>query len=120
MIKQVIIIRRDLKMRRGKEISQGSHASMMWLCDRIKSNLQFSEEESEWLNGIFTKITLQIDSESELLNIYNKAKEKSLTAYLVTDSGKTEFGGIPTITALAIGPHEATRIDEITSELKLY
>jgi peptidyl-tRNA hydrolase len=29
--KQVIVIRRDLKMRRGKEIAQGSHASMAFL-----------------------------------------------------------------------------------------
>ena len=29
--KQVIVIRRDLRMRRGKEIAQGAHASMAWL-----------------------------------------------------------------------------------------
>ena len=31
--KQVIAIRKDLKMRRGKEIAQGSHASMAFLTE---------------------------------------------------------------------------------------
>ena len=35
-IKQVILIRKDLKMRRGKEIAQGSHASMEFLVSRIR------------------------------------------------------------------------------------
>ncbi len=34
--KQVIVIRKDLKMRKGKEISQGSHSSIMWLIDLSK------------------------------------------------------------------------------------
>jgi len=33
--KQVIVIRRDLKMRRGKEIAQGAHASTAWLAERV-------------------------------------------------------------------------------------
>jgi peptidyl-tRNA hydrolase len=32
--KQVIAIRRDQGMRRGKEIAQGAHASMIWLNQR--------------------------------------------------------------------------------------
>jgi len=123
-VKQVIVIRRDLKMRRGKEISQGSHAAMMWLSERLRrfmyGNPHLTEEEMEWMAGTFTKITLQVDSEEALLEIFNKARDKGLTAFLVTDSGKTEFDGVPTITALAIGPHEAEKIDEITKDLKLY
>jgi len=125
--KQVIVIRRDLKMRRGKEISSGSHSSMMWLIDRLKYTIavethppSFTEEEKEWMRELFTKITVQIDSEKELLDLYNKAIAQGLTAYYVTDVGKTEFGGIPTITALAIGPNESEKIDLVTSGLKLY
>lgn len=29
-IKQVIVVRKDLKLRRGKEIAQGAHAAMAW------------------------------------------------------------------------------------------
>jgi PTH2 family peptidyl-tRNA hydrolase len=113
-------------MRRGKEISQGSHVSMMWLVERVKKirphymDDLLSAEETEWMNGLFTKVTVQIDSEKELLDLYNKAISQGLTAHYVTDVGKTEFGGIPTITALAIGPNESEKIDLVTSGLKLY
>jgi PTH2 family peptidyl-tRNA hydrolase len=119
--KQVIIIRRDLKMRREKEISQGAHASMLWIRDVVKDycenapTQQFhlnSHEQYDWLLGdLFTKITLQVNSEEELMEVYNKAKEKGLLAYMVTDVGKTEFDGVPTNTAIAIGPNEASKID---------
>lgn len=33
---QVIVMRRDLGMRQGKEIAQGAHASMIWLALRIR------------------------------------------------------------------------------------
>lgn len=124
MIKQVIVIRKDLKMRRGKECSQSAHAAMMWLSERLVRFMyqspHFSKEELEWMSGTFTKVTLQVNSEEELLEVFNKAREKGLTSYLVTDSGKTEFDGIPTKTCCAIGPHEAEKIDEITKDLKLY
>lgn len=123
-VKQVIIIRRDLKMRRGKECSQAAHASMIWLSERLRKFLYksvvLSSDEMEWLNGTFTKITLQVSSEQELLDIYNKAKDKGLTVFLVTDSGKTEFAGVPTHTAVAIGPNKSEDINEITKDLKLY
>lgn len=35
--KQVIVIRRDLKMRRGKEIAQGSHASMAFMSHLLRA-----------------------------------------------------------------------------------
>lgn len=142
-VKQVIVIRRDLKMRRGKEIAQGGHATMMWLSDRLRRfklanffqrfiaafKLLFckqyyavilSEEEINWIEGLFTKICLQANNEEELLAIYNMAKDKGLTACLVTDSGKTEFNGVPTHTCIAIGPNNAERINEITKERQLY
>jgi PTH2 family peptidyl-tRNA hydrolase len=124
MIKQVIIIRKDLKMRRGKECAQASHSAMLWLVDRLSNfnykKAKFSDEEIEWLTGKFTKICLQVNSEEELLDLLNKAKEIKLTAYLVTDSGATEFDGVPTKTCIAIGPNKAEDIDKITGHLKLY
>ena len=123
MIKQVIIIRRDLKMRRGKEIAQGSHASMMWLSERIQKffpHAVLSKEEWDWIKGTFTKVVCQIDSEESLKEVHQKALDAGLTSHIVIDSGKTEFNGVPTPTAVAIGPNEAEKIDEITKTLKLY
>jgi peptidyl-tRNA hydrolase len=38
-VKQVIVIRRDLKMRRGKEIAQGAHASGAWLMHAVAASV---------------------------------------------------------------------------------
>lgn len=120
-IKQVIIIRRDLKMRRGKEIAQGAHASQAFLIDIITNPLRrLTEEHIRWLNGTRTKICLQIESEKELLKLYNAAIKNSLECHLIEDLGLTEFNGIATKTCLAIGPNYSEKIDAITSHLKLY
>lgn len=130
--KQVIVIRKDLKMRRGKEISQGSHASIAFLTRRLQgvgffkllwlilSGNLLKPVEMDWISHNFTKICLVVNSEEELNLIFEKAKEEGLEVHLVTDSGATEFKGVPTKTCLAIGPDFAERIDVVTSGLHLY
>lgn len=118
--KQVIVIRRDLKMRRGKEIAQGGHACMQWLVYRYQRNQNLSAAEEDWLKNSHTKVCLQVDSEAALLEVYEKAKAVGLSIALVTDLGRTEFHGVPTNTCLAIGPDESAKIDAITGHLKLY
>jgi len=71
-----------------------------------------------WLTGSFTGITLGCNSEEELLKLYQEAKDKGLKAVLIKDSGFTEFGGVPTYTAVGIGPHKESLIDPITGHLK--
>jgi PTH2 family peptidyl-tRNA hydrolase len=125
MIKQVIVVRKDLKMRRGKEIAQGAHASIAFLTRRLQNKSKYSElcltrQELDWINGIFTKVCLKVNSEEELLEVERKAKEAGLECHLVTDAGLTEFNGVPTKTCLAIGPDESEKIDLITGDLELY
>jgi len=116
-MKQVILMRKDLKMRRGKEIAQGSHASMTFLLQGLPA---FNDRLTEWLNGGQTKICLQIHSEEELMGLYKKAIDSGLEAHFITDAGRTEFNGVPTKTCLAIGPNKSEDIDKITKHLKLY
>ena len=120
-VKQVIVMRRDLKMRRGKEIAQGAHASMSFLTRRLQrqSTPKFSKAESEWLEGSFAKVCVKVNSEEELLDLLQKAKDAMLEVHMITDSGKTEFHGEPTNTCLAIGPDYASKIDPITGDLTL-
>jgi peptidyl-tRNA hydrolase, PTH2 family len=127
--KQVIVIRRDLKMRRGKEIAQGAHASMAWLRQRVMPLLapagtavraEFSSAERAWLEGSLRKVAVKVGSEAELLAVYEKAIEAGLAAYLITDRGLTEFGGVPTRTCLGIGPDYDDLIDPVTGDLELY
>ena len=127
--KQVIVIRRDLRMRRGKEIAQGAHASMAWLAERVLARMtpagsvddvQFSEAERAWLTSSFRKVTVKVGSEAELLAVYENALAAGLVAHLVTDRGLTEFGGVPTRTCLGIGPDYDDLIDPVTGDLELY
>lgn len=133
-IKQVIVIRKDLKMRRGKESAQASHASMKVLLDLMqKTELVYSpslrierlftvEKGSylnQWLEGSFAKIVVSCNSEEELLELQKQAKEANILNALITDAGATEFNGVPTVTCLAIGPHSSEEINKITGNLKL-
>jgi len=127
--KQVIVIRRDLRMRRGKEIAQGAHASMAWLRQRVtpalspagaSDQVRFSEAEREWLEGSLRKVTVKVGSEAELLAVYGKAVSAGVLVNLITDRGLTEFGGTPTRTCLAVGPDYDDRVDPVTGDLELY
>src|SRR5210317_2079009 len=123
-IKQVIVMRHDLKMRRGKQIAQGAHASMSFICRRLQESGSvsfddFTESQCAWLTGAFAKVRGRVNSEDELMEIHDKALEAGLEIHLITDSGKTEFHGEPTNTCLAIGPDEADKIDVVTGHLQL-
>lgn len=119
MIKQVLVVRKDLKMRRGKEIAQACHASIAFLTKKMQKKELLTNTELFWINNSFTKVCLQVDSEEELLAIYEKAKG-SVNVDLIQDSGRTEFDGVPTYTCLALGPDESEKIDLITGHLRLY
>lgn len=133
--KQVIIVRKDLNMRKGKIASQSSHASMKIFLDLCSKGVIYDDTEGElekytfhykkdsawdkWLNGRFTKIVVSCDSEQELDELYQKAKDKRLPCSMIVDAGLTEFNGVPTKTCIAIGPAMPNEIDEITKHLKL-
>ena len=118
--KQVIVMRRDLGMRRGKDIAQGAHASMIRLTLRIRQpGSSFTEAERRWLDGAFTKVCVRVDSEDELIAVVQKAQDAGVLVQLCVDAGRTEFHGVPTPICCAVGPDFPERIDPITGHLKL-
>ena len=138
MVKQVIVIRKDLHMRLGKSCSQAAHASMKVLIDLMTEETKYrqtsydiedfktleissyySPELFEWLDGKFTKIVVSVNSEEELMDVYNKAKEHDLLCSLIEDEGNTEFHGVKTKTCCAIGPAKEEDIYWITGDLPL-
>lgn len=126
--------------RKGKYIAQGAHASMKALLDAMHqtSNMKFITSRgivgterwmidveggsalNDWLNGAFTKVCCVVETEEEVVALYEAAKKKGLLCSLIKDSGQTEFGGVPTITCCAIGPAWSYEVDEITGELELF
>ena len=132
--KQVIVVRNDLNMRKGKMVAQGAHASVGAFLSA--GSLNFVDPRSgnknvstfslwmrgaleQWLQGRFTKICVKCDSEEQLLALAQQAKEAGLIHFLCKDAGITEFNGVPTYTTLAIGPAYADEVDAITGNLKL-
>lgn len=134
-VKQVIVMRMKYpnstggtkQISHGKMIAQGAHASLSFLAEKLdlrncegkKTNVVFDKEEKAWFEGCFTKVCLKVDSEEELIQVYNKAKKLGLRAHLIKDAGRTEFHGNPTYTCCAIGPNYASQIDSVTGDLKL-
>ena len=144
-IKQVIVVRKDLNMRKGKIAAQVAHASMKVLLDAMSvEEEKFSYQPDDiltvmkrtgnvirslsilkgsymnrWLEGSFAKIVVSCDSEDGLLALQMKATEAKIHTAKITDAGVTEFNGVPTVTCLAIGPHGSEEINKITGHLKL-
>ena len=121
--KQVIIVREDLNMSRGKIAAQVAHASTMALLSMSNRNagvivMRQNKDLDNWLNSGYTKIVLGISSEEKLLALYAKVLCMGLPCYLVLDEGRTELDK-PEFTAVGIGPIKSKIIDPVTRRLKL-
>ena len=123
-------MRKDLNMRKGKMIAQGSHASLGSLLkffERIENKgsvtykVQFGKDSylANWLDGTFSKICLYVNSEQELVDIKQQCDVARIPNALIIDAGLTEFHGVPTKTCLGIGPWNSEEIDKITGSLPL-
>jgi PTH2 family peptidyl-tRNA hydrolase len=132
--KQVIVMRKDLNMRKGKIAAQAGHAVMWSLLDY--SNISISESGDlytytitvhkksslpldNWIFGDYKKICVSVNSEREIFDICEKAKEQGIPFHIQYDNGLTEFKGVKTVTCCAIGPGNSDIIDAITGHLPL-
>ena len=118
-MKQVIILRTDLNMSAGKAAAQASHASLMAFLSVAQ---KYPQKIEEWFKTGQGKIILEVNSEDELKQIYNKLNDDDTCKdihYLVRDSGLTELKGME-YTALGIGPFDKAFIDQFTKHLRLY
>ena len=138
--KQLIVMRRDLKMRKGKVAAQAGHACVeATLAALVREGRQDqlrmaangsrvyldgrsarSTALSDWFDAGVAKVCVYVDSEDELLDIAEQGRERNLIVALIRDAGLTEFHGKPTHTCLAFEPLHADEIDPITGGLPLY
>lgn len=136
--KQVIVMRRDLKMRKGKIAAQSGHACVEatlmaiaregragQLCaDDGWAYLEHAVDDrsplTDWFDAGVAKICVYVDGEEALLDIAAQGREAGFAVALIRDAGHTEFHGEPTFTCLAFEPLPAEKIDPITGDLPLY
>lgn len=111
-MKQVILIRTDLKMGKGKIAIQTAHASIAAF---LKAEIN---NQKKWLDEGMKKVALKVSNEKELKEFYKLVKKEKLPCELITDAGLTQIKS-GTMTALGIGPVEDKKIDKITGKLKL-
>lgn len=125
MTKQVIVVRKDLNMRKGKVGAQCAHASLSVFLGRGNATgksvtIPLTEAMQAWMLSGSKKICVYVNSEEELIGVYQNAVKAGLPCSLITDRGDTEFKGVPTKTCCAIGPAFEAEIDPITKSLPLY
>jgi PTH2 family peptidyl-tRNA hydrolase len=110
--KQVILVRQDLKLPKGKMAAQVAHASVECV---QKSDKKIVEA---WRDSGMPKVVLKVADEKELLEFQKRCGQAKIITALITDAGHTvvEPG---TKTCLGIGPDLADKIDKITGSLKL-
>lgn len=110
--KQVILVRQDLKLPKGKLAAQAAHASVEAV---LKSD---SKKVRAWREKGMAKIVLKVKDENELVSYFQHAKEAGLVVSLITDAGRTVVAP-GTKTCVGIGPEEEEKIDLITGKLPL-
>ena len=110
-LKQVIIVRQDLNMPKGKLAAQVAHASIeaMLKASKIKLN--------KWKNQGYKKGVLKVKDKKELLEYQKLAKKAKLKTALIRDAGRTVLKP-GTITCLGIGPDNEDKIDKVTGNLE--
>lgn len=135
--KQVIVVRKDIQMSKGKMAAQVAHASLKAVMDAAYRSTSGPDTMGQnfamsifgfkvgspiqvWLdNERFTKICVYVETEKDLDMIYESAKMAGLPCSLIIDNGLTQFNGVYTKTCVAIGPDYPDKIDPITGSLKL-
>ena len=138
--KQMIVMRRDLKMRKGKIAAQAGHACVEAVLMALAREGRLGEVRvtpdqswiyledegapaaplSDWFDAGVAKVCVYVDSEEELLDLAVRGRELGFAVALVRDAGHTEFHGEPTYTCLAFEPLAAEQIDPLTGDLPLY
>ncbi len=113
--KQVIVVRADLKMTKGKTCAQVAHASLSSAEKAMKYN---GDWYRAWKKEGQKKVILKISGERELYLLYEMAKGAMLPCFIVNDAGLTELPP-NTTTTLGIGPAPDRDVDGITGDLKL-
>lgn len=113
--KQVIIVRRDLKLGRGKLAAQVAHASLTAYLEAARLRPEWA---ARWLETGQRKVVVAVANLDELLTIKRRVEEEGLPTALIEDAGLTQVEP-GTITALAVGPAPEPLIDKTTRHLKL-
>ena len=112
--KQVIAVRTDLDMSRGKMAVQVAHGA---ISAAEKARVSHQEVWRAWFQEGQKKVAVKVSSEEEIMELRRLAIVQSLPA-VIRDAGMTELPP-GTITVIGIGPAKSEDVDKVTGDLKL-
>ncbi|WGI17014.1 peptidyl-tRNA hydrolase Pth2 [Methanonatronarchaeum sp. AMET-Sl] len=115
-MKQVIVLREDIDISKGKAAAQVAHAS---LNASLKVRNHSKTSFDKWMDNGAKKVVLKGENEDQLFELMSIARALDVSTSLVRDAGHTEIQS-GTVTALGIGPDKDEVIDRITGDLKTY
>ena len=110
--KQVILVRMDLKLPKGKLAVQVAHASVEATHRSDRDIVKY------WRAEGMKKVVLKVADLQELYKYEQEAKKLNMITAVITDAGKTTVAP-GTTTCIAIGPDIESKIDKVTRELKI-
>ena len=111
-MKQVIVVRNDLKMGKGKIAAQSAHASVE-ASDKVSKS-----KKDAWKSTGMKKVVVKVSSLGELKALKKKADSLNIKSAMISDAGRTQLEP-GTITVLGLGPDDDEKIDRITKKLTL-
>jgi len=112
MYKQVIAVRSDLRMSKGKTAVQVAHAALE-AYKKAKPAIR-----NAWEKEGAKKVVVSVAGLDTLNDLKKRAGRKKLPVALIRDAGRTELPP-GTVTCLGIGPADEQKIDKLTGALKI-
>ena len=122
-VKQVIVIRKDLRLRKNKLVSLAIRATMQFILDNNESDrpdelqVKLSQQEVHWLKNSFDNDILVVNSQDALSDIILKAELNGINVYSIFEKSKKPDEG-PQLICAAFGPDEEDQISQVVGSLK--
>jgi PTH2 family peptidyl-tRNA hydrolase len=113
--KQVIVVRTDLKMGKGKLAAQVGHAAVS---AAEEARRKYPEWWQAWMEEGQCKVAVKATNLPDLLALQKRTAQMKLPYSLITDRGLTQLPP-DTVTCLGVGPAPSVQVDKITGDLPL-
>lgn len=111
--KMTIAVRTDLEMSAGKVAAQCVHAALGVIRQCPADRRTLWEQMGEKV------VCLRCENLDHLCNVQQRALSTGTACYAVHDAGRTEVAA-GSITTVAVGPDEVSKVDSVTGHLRLY
>ena len=122
-VKQSIVVRKDLNLKKGQLSGLVSNASMKFILENNESErpdelkVRLSHNEAQWLKNSLRCEVFGTESQDSLSDIAFRAEIQGLSVYSVFEE-KADKDADQVLLCIAIGPDEEDLIDQLTNGLK--